>query len=208
MGTRFVLPVIPFIILMALPALSRLDWRRSLPRTVLAIIVAYNIYSSLVSGSRFMFDPRMSAVHWVAKNVPPNSILENSYAPNRRKIGGIKYRVIDMPAASAQSPLFTKIFGDNPVISDGVNRFVAKFDETTFTHEGLKHRNPDYIAFTPQVFDFTGDEQAQRYYAALNKEEFGYKKIFTASSPKPWPLAYPKNIDFLVDWMAILQKQN
>ena len=208
MGTRFVLPIIPFVVLMVVPVFSKLNWKSAAPRIIFGIVIAYNIYSSVGSGYRFVLDPRMSAVHWVEKNAPAGSIFENSYAPNWRKIPGAKYKVIDMPAASDQAILFNKIFGDNSVISDGVNKFVARFDESTFTREGLERRSPDYIAFSPQVFDFSGNAQAQRYYAALKNEEFGYKQVFMAAAPKPWPMIYPKNIDFLVDWMAILQKRN
>jgi hypothetical protein len=206
MGTRFVLPSVPFVLMLAVPVLRQIDWRRVFPSAILSLVLLYNVYSSIDVGFRFVGDPRMKALTWVSTNVPPGAILENSYAPDWRRIAGKKYRVQVMPTATGRASLFAKIFPANQSIRTGVERFETKYHQTTFTAEGLKSRNPDYVAFSEQVFQWSGDNDAQRFYAMLDREELGYSKIFEKRSRPPWPLTYPRHIDFMVDRMLIFQR--
>jgi hypothetical protein len=172
-GTRFVLPAVPFLMLLAVPALGRIDRKRWAPKAVLGLVVLYNFYASLDAGLRFVHDPRMDAIGWVKQNIPVGSKIENSYAPDWRRIPDRKYRVTQLPAVTGRSELFTKILGNKKTIQAGLNRFETNYQENTFTESGLSARNPDFVAFTTQVFEWSGDDNAQRFYAALDREEFG-----------------------------------
>lgn len=204
-GTRFVLPAVPFLMLLAVPALGRIDWKRWVPKAVLGMVVLYNFYASLDAGLRFVHDPRMDAIGWVKQNIPVGSKIENSYAPDWRRIPDRNYRVSQLPAATGRSELFTKILGNKKTIQAGLNRFETNYEEDTFTESGLSARNPDFVAFTTQVFEWSGDDNAQRFYAALDREEFGGRKVFEKTARTPWPYSYPKKIDFIADRLIILK---
>jgi hypothetical protein len=206
MGTRFVLPAVPFAMLLAAPTLARVDWRRRLPQGLLGVILAYNIYSSIDVGLRFANDPRMAALAWVRSHVPPGARFENSYAPSWQRMAGMNLKVEMLPAATGRSALFLKMFGDKRTVQTGLNRFEEKISAETFSEEGLKLRNPEWIAFSTQVFEWSGDDRAQRFYSALDHEEIGYKKVFESHFRNRWPLAYPLRIDFIPARLVILHR--
>jgi hypothetical protein len=207
MLARFVLPSVPFILLLAAPALARINWRHFTSKAILGTVVCYNIYASIDAGLRFAKDPRMEAVAWVSTNVPVGATIENSYAPDWRRIPEKKYNVKQIPAATGRTELFTKILGNQKTIREGLDRFESRYASNTFQEAGLASRKPDFVAFTTQVFEWSGDDDAQRFYAGLDREEFGYAKVFEKQARERWPLSYPVRIDFLVDRMVILKRQ-
>ena len=207
MGTRFVLPAVPFLLLLAVPSLARVDWSRWAPKAVLGLLVLYNIYASIDAGLRFLNDPRMESIAWVKHNIPPESTIENSYAPDWRRIPERNYQVAQMPAATGRKELFTNILGNKKTIQEGLNRFEMNYDKDTFSKGGLDVRIPDYIAFTTQVFEWSGDDDAQRFYAAIDREEFGYLKVYEKEARQRWPIGYPLRIDFIADRMVILKRR-
>jgi hypothetical protein len=206
MGARFVLPSVPFILLLAAPALARIDWSGLTAKITIGAVVFYNIYASIDAGLQFAKDPRMEAIAWFSTNIPAGATIENSYAPDWRRIPGRKYRVEQMPAATGRSKLFTKILGGQKTIQEGLDRFESRYDSNTFQKEGLVSRRPDFVAFTTQVFQWSGDDDAQKFYAALDREEFGYGKVYEKQARDRWPLSYPRHIDFLVDRMVVLKR--
>jgi len=197
---------VPFAMLLAAPTLARVDWRRRLPQGLLGVILAYNIYSSIDVGLRFANDPRMAALAWVRSHVPPGARFENSYAPSWQRMAGMNLKVEMLPAATGRSALFLKMFGDKKTVQTGLNRFEEKISAETFSEEGLKLRNPEWIAFSTQVFEWSGDDRAQRFYSALDHEEIGYKKVFESHFRNRWLLAYPLRIDFIPARLVILHR--
>src|SRR5216117_2260724 len=75
--TRYVLPAIPFLILMIGPALQTCE-RRKWTLALLLPVLIYNCLCSYLVGKRFNDDPRLKAQLWVEKNVPPGSVIESS----------------------------------------------------------------------------------------------------------------------------------
>ena len=207
MADRFVLPVVPFILLMASPGLGRVSWRRALPLAGILAILAYNLLCSVLLDLRFLSDPRMRAQIFVRKEFAPGSTVENSYAPDWNLLPGVHSRITKLPCATGRAETFSKLFGSNEVIRKGIKKSeVSSYPPDTFTEAGLVTRNPDYIAFSNQVFDFTGDDDAQRFYAALDREQLGYKKVFEGRWTPMIPWTYPSHVDFLVERMVILQR--
>jgi hypothetical protein len=207
MGARFVLPSVPFVLLLAAPALARMNWRRFTSKAILGAVVSYNVYASIDAGLRLAKDPRMEAVAWVSMNVPAGATIENSYAPDWRRIPERKYHVEQMPAATGRTELFTKILGNQKTIQEGLDRFESRYASDRFQAAGLASRKPDFVAFTTQVFEWSGDDDAQRFYAGLDREEFGYAKVYEKQARARWPFSYPERIDFLADRMIILKRQ-
>jgi hypothetical protein len=207
MADRFVLPVVPFVLLMATPALGRVSWHRALPLGGILTILAYNLICSVLLDLRFLSDPRMRAQVFVRKEFAAGSTVENSYAPDWNLLPGVHSHITKLPCATGRAETFTKLFGSNEVIRKGIKKSeVSAYPPDTFTETGLTTRNPDYITFSNQVFDFTGDNDAQRFYAALDREQFGYKKVFEGSWMPRIPWTYPSHVDFLVERMVILKR--
>jgi hypothetical protein len=209
MADRFVLPVIPFLFLIAAPGIQRIPWKRFLYSSALFLTLAYNILCCIQLGERFRSDPRTAAQHYAIVNFPKGAVIENTYSPDWSRLPEIRVKIENMPAATGRSALFSRIFGENKVILKGIEKYeLAQYPEETFTLEGLKKRNPDFVAFSNQAYQFTGDDQAQRFYRSLDDGKSGYTKVFEASWKPQTCWAYPKDIDFLVERMIILKRNN
>jgi hypothetical protein len=93
------------------------------------------------------------------------------------------------------------------VIQQGIEKFeTSEYPADTFTLQGLKKRNPDFVAFSNQAFQFTDDEQALGFYHALDDGKMGYVKVFDQSWKPRTTWSYPHDIDFLAERMVILKK--
>jgi len=207
MADRFVLPVVPFFFLLAAPGLERVPWKRVIPSVLLALVLAYNIFCSVEVGLRFLSDPRMDAQVYALANFPGGALIENTYAPDWSRLPGLKVKAYSLPNAGGRSSRFSKLFGQNPVIQKGIERFeTTGFAEDTFTRGGLEKRSPDFVAFSNQAFQFTDDEQARNFYKALDDGHLGYVKVFEKTWKPYLPYTYPKDIDFLAERMVILKR--
>ena len=79
--TRYVLPAIPFLILMIGPALQtveRRNWSRRGGIALILPVLIYNCVCSYLIGKRFNDDPRLKAQLWMMRNVPHGSVIESS----------------------------------------------------------------------------------------------------------------------------------
>ena len=207
MADRFVLPVVPFLFLLAAPGLERIPWQRIAPASGLVLLLAYNIFCSVEVGLRFLSDPRMDAQIYALTHFPRGAVIENTYAPDWSRLPGLKVKTYSLPNAAGRASRFSKLFGQNPVIQKGIEKFeTTGFAEDTFTQAGLEKRRPDFVTFSNQAFDFTDDEMAKSFYKALNDGQMGYVKVFEETWKPYLPWTYPKDIDFLVEHMVILKR--
>jgi hypothetical protein len=207
MADRFVLPIIPFLLLMSAPGLAFLSRFRGTMAAVLLVVIGYNIACCIELGQRFLSDPRMAAQHFAEIHFPKGSVIENTYAPNWNRLPSLNVTVNVMPYATGRSERFGKIFGTNTVISEGVRKYeVLGYPADTFTREGLRKRNPDFVAFSNQTYQFTGDDQAQRFYRNLDDGKMGYIKVFDQTWKPMASWSYPRDVDFLAERMVILQR--
>ncbi len=76
LGTRFVLPAVPFLILMAGPFLKAVEKHWRWLAAACAPILIYNCVCSYYVGKRFNDDPRMPAQVWMEANVKPGNRAE------------------------------------------------------------------------------------------------------------------------------------
>ena len=207
MADRFVLPVVPFLLLLAAPGLERVPWKRAIPSVLLALVMAYNIFCSVDVGLRFLSDPRMDAQIYAQSHFLRGAVIENTNAPDWSRLPGLKVKAYSLPNAGGRSLRFSKIFGQNPVIQKGIEKFeTTGFVKDTFTQAGLEKRFPDYVTFSNQAFQFTDDDQARSFYKALDDGHMGYVKVFEERWKPYLPWTYPHDIDFLVERMVILKR--
>lgn len=203
MEMRFVMPVAPFLLMAAAPALSRMNKR--FLAVIIVPLVAYNLVCCLFVGWRFLADPRMEVCSWAEKNFKPGDVIESSYSPYWNDlIPGVK--VIHMPLFSGHTEQFKKIFGNNEVISKGLLKFARDPSLEVFTREALERRNPDYVTFSFFAVPCSGDLFVKKYYEDHIAEKLGYHIIWQKNCWTPPQWAYPSLVDFIVPTMYVLKK--
>jgi len=206
---RFVLPVIPFLLLITSIGWSVFPWNRRWLMGFFGLVLVYNMASSLESGWRFVTDPRMKALVWVRQNIPESATIENTYAPHWRRMPAYRPTINQMPTVTGRSDMFAEIFEENEALQESIARHETAPDAATmFTPEALNHRKPDFIAFSSQVFEWTGHDGVRQFYTDLANEKLGYTIVFDAKSYPPASWSYPKSIDFHIERMLILKRKS
>jgi hypothetical protein len=175
--TRYVLPAIPFLILMIGPALQtfeRRKWTLALLLALLLPVLIYNCLCSYLVGKRFNDDSRMDAQLWLVKNVPPGTVIESSgTCPHWSKLPDFDAREINlarpdrpipperaitdlrMPHMPGRVELFRKVFPEwvQPLVAEKE----GKPDQALFTAPALEKRNPNYITIYSLDYKVPGE---------------------------------------------------
>jgi dolichyl-phosphate-mannose-protein mannosyltransferase len=220
--TRYVLPAIPFLILMIGPALQTLVRRKWILALLLPVLI-YNCWCSYLVGKRFNDDPRLEAQLWMVKNVPPGSVIESSgTTPHWSKLPNFDAREINlarpdrpippeqaitdlrMPHMPGRVELFRQVFPEwvQPLVAEKE----GNPDRRLFSATALKKRNPDYI--TVYSLDYkVPAKTVRRYYDALLTGKLPYAIVFDADAPRSPKWIYPRTIDFLRGRIIILQRK-
>jgi len=220
--TRYVLPAIPFLILMIGPALQMLE-RQKWTLALLLPVLIYNCLCSYLVGKRFNDDPRLKAQLWVVKNIPTGSVVESSgTSPHWSKLPDfdgheINLGRLDDPIPSAQDitdlrlphmPGRVELFGK--VFPQWVQPLVAEKeghpDQALFTAAALGKRNPNYIAVYSLDHKVPG-ETVRQYYDDLLAGKFPYAIAFDGQTPRSLAWIYPRTIDSLRGRITILQRK-
>jgi hypothetical protein len=221
--TRYVLPAIPFLILMIGPALQIFE-RRKWALALLLPVLIYNCVCSYLVGKRFNDDPRLKAQLWMVKNVPSGSVIESSgTSPHWSRLPNfdgheINLGRLDDPIPRAQDitdlrlphmpgrvELFRKVFPEwvQPLVAEKEGHP----DEELFTASALRKRNPNYIAIYSLDYKVPS-ETVRRYYGDLLAGKFPYAIAFDGETPPPPAWIYPRTIDFLQGRITILQRKS
>jgi hypothetical protein len=222
--TRYVLPAIPFLILMIGPALQTFERRKWILALLLPVLI-YNCLCSYLVGKRFNDDPRLKAQLWVVTNVPPGSVIESSdTSPHWSKLPNLDGNeiklgrrdeaipppardIIDLrlPHMPGRVELFRKVFPEwvQPLVAEKEGHP----DQGLFTAAALEKRNPDYIAIYSLDYKVPG-ETIRRYYGDLLTGKFPYTIVFEGETPPAPAWSYPRMIDMLRGRITILQRKN
>jgi hypothetical protein len=214
--SRFVLPVVPFWLLLSGPF-----WTWAQPRVrsfapLLLALLAYNLVCSYAVGARFLDDPRISAEAWIRENTPPERSIEaDAYSPTPGRGPGLQLQAASMPFVSGRERLYDELFrGDSRITGrDGGGR---KFEAMLawYTPDELRRRNPDLIAVSSLYYQrFLPPDQRSAlypsmrdYFESLLAERYPYQIVFDRrTSPVP-PWLYPREIDFLDNRVTILAR--
>ncbi len=221
--TRYVLPAVPFLILMIGPALQTFE-RRKWILALLVPVLIYNCICSYLVGKRFNNDPRMKAQLCIVKNVPRGSVIESSgTCPHWSKLPDFDASEINLGRPGRPSPparditdlrlplmpgrveLFRKTFPEwvQPLVAEKE----GNPDQGLFTAAALEKRNPNYI--TIYSLDYrVPSETVRRYYGDLLTAKFPYAIVFDADTPRAPKWIYPRTIDHLRGRITILQRKN
>lgn len=225
MENRFVLPAVPFLILLAGPFLKVAAARGKWLSLLLVPILFYNCVCSIFVGHRFSTDPRTKAQGWIEKHAGKRLVIESSAESPRWALlaslqalevhaanPDLRYfattPVVDwrMPFAYGRLQLFNQVFQDDPWIRQNVAKYEIEADENLFTEAELLKRNPRLVAAYSS--DYAVPNPAVRnYYAQLLGGKFPYTIAFDADTKEPPRWVYPREIDFLRGRITILKRR-
>jgi len=225
--TRFVLPCIPFFLLMTGPALALIGekFQRGFG-ILLTPVLLYSCVCSYLVGSRFNADPRLPALDWMDAHVHPGCRIESSagsphwhknealgiaeiFAMDKRPMLPVKADAIDLrlPHCNGRTQLFSKVFSKNRWVDGLVASHEGNSDESFFTAAALRERNPDIVTVDASDYKVPSDT-VQSFFADLFAGKFPYRVVYDQSTPADLAWVYPKQIDFLRTRCVILAKKN
>lgn len=223
MPTRFVLPAVPFAILLMGPFLSKMEPHRRWIYLLLAPLIFYNLLCSALVGWRFASDPRLAAQDWMLAHLRHGQLVESSPSSPRwslldelnmeerhatdknwrRPLRRGRMLDLRMPSVNGRSKLFGQILKGNRWVEAQRRQYEGEPDESLFTKPALLERNPDYVAvYEPDTT--MPNATVQNYYAQLRSGRFPYRIAFDQDQPKISRNLYPRDIDFLDGRMTIL----
>jgi hypothetical protein len=208
--TRFALPILPLVLLLAAPL-----WQRLGPAPVVALtlpIMLYGAASSAYVGRALLDDPRMDAQLWFAENAPPDAHVEiGALSVFYHRIPGLEIERVWMPWISTRRRLLPDLFPDQPTVRRRWEEIEPPENLQWYSAPALSERRPDFIAvnslFYHRFTSGTGRRlypEIARFFQDLLCERLGYQIVFDQkSSPLPWWF-YPRRIDFLENREVIL----
>ena len=214
---RFVLPIVPFWLIMSAPFWNKLKANQLLVLGILIIIITYNTICSLYVGKRFLEDPRMSAQVWVQKNIPELSSIESSaYTPTWNALPKVKLKDERFPWISGRSQLFQEAFKNNPSLLKLVKVHENQKENLKwYSADSLLKRNPKYIAIDSLYYKrFLENQNEVRLYPEMHQffknllDEKDYKIVFEQESNKFPSWIYPQNIDVLNNKIIIFAQKD
>ena len=225
LGTRFVLPALPFLILMAGPFLKAVEGHWRWLAVACVPILIYNCVCSYYVGRRFNDDPRMPAQVWIEANVKPGSRIESSAgSPYWRKLPRLDVfevqvgkppgreippgKVVDlrMPHPNGRAVLFEKVFKGNRWVEGQAAAHEGSYDEQLFSLKELLARNPDFVTIDSSDYKVPS-ETVKSYYHNLMQEKFPYSVVYDRQSPPVPQWIYPRVIDDLQDRTILLVRK-
>ena len=221
--TRYVLPAVPFLILMIGPALQTFERRKWILALFVPVLI-YNCICSYLVGKRFNNDPRLEAQLWMVKNVPQGSVVESSgTCPHWSSLPNFDAHEIHLgrtddpipparditdlrlPHMPGRVELFREVFPDwvQPLVAEKEGHA----DPRLFTAAALANRNPDYLAIYSADYNVP-DKTVRRYYGDFLTGKFPYAIVFDRSTPRAPEWIYPRTIDSLRGRITILQRKS
>ena len=213
---RFVLPIAPYLLILAAPALDRaLRTARTPTAAAVAVLLAYNVTSSIAVGERFRNDPRARARLALTVAVPAVSKVESDIYTFGL---GPHYACCEtqMPFVTGRERLFAMLFAGNATVS-GTPEELARAERQVswFTPQALAAREPCYIVTDSNYYARFVDPgprrelypDVERYFSMLLAEKLGYRIVLDLRAPPPAIWMYPREIDFLQNRLVVLRSE-
>ena len=203
MTTRFVLPMTPFVLILAAAGfglLSRAKWI-SLP--LLAAAVVYNLACGWWVGELFRKDPRMRMLDVVREQIVGGSVVEVSKSiPSISLMPDRDIRMVKMPGAIERGAQFDKMFADNPEMQKLSGKWKSKEGPEWFTKESRDKRGSGWIIWSSNDVE----KIVSAEYRALFDPASGFEVVFDGASPVRPRWAYPHQPDFIVNRATVWKK--
>ncbi|MEY3479652.1 MAG: hypothetical protein RIQ71_427 [Verrucomicrobiota bacterium] len=202
---RFVLPVVPLIILLLCPGWQFLSRWPAILVWIVAPICAYGLASGFYVGRIFTEDARMRAIDWAREHFPADARVETAgHCPRWEFLENRKIEVKHFPRGITRNRIFQENLADNKWVADRLARNIALNDPNDLTPEALRHRNPDYV--TIDSF-YLHNVDVAPFVRRLTSGELGYRVVFIEETPAPPRWVYPQHPDFTRGTFWILARE-
>lgn len=213
--TRFVLPVAPYLLILAAPGF---EWAvaqfRVAAVTLAVLMLAYNLACSVEVGDRFQSDARIVGTAWLSSGVAPRARVEADVYSSGL---GPQYDCCEtsMPFVTGRERLFRKLFPGNVFINGSpVDQAAADALVQWYTPAALRVRRPDFIVTNSNYFDRFLEPGLRRdlypsmreYFDDLLRGRLGYQVAYDVSTPAAAAWIYPRKIDFLQNRLVVLRR--
>jgi hypothetical protein len=205
METRFVLPVAPFVLLLAAPGWQSLARWPLVLSSIVAPLCLYGLASGWYVGHIFTQDARMAGIDWARANMPVEISIEAAgHCPKWKFLEDRKVKDRNFPKGVSRNRLFQEKFADNPWVTVRLAENLKRNDPGLLTPEALRERNPDYI--TIDSF-YLHDTDTAPFVRRLINGELGYRVVFERETPAPPAWVYPQYPDFTRGTFWILARE-
>ncbi len=216
--TRFVLPLVPFFLLISGALWCQLRRQKIIFYSLLIIILSYNVVCNFYVGKRFSQDPRTVLLSWANQHLPEGSSVENDlYTPDLDKTGKKHLRQVSTPNIGGRFRIFLQMFKDNPLIVGSENDIKSENQEMAwYSLQQLVKRKTDFIGLNSLYYKrFTEAGLKRDLYPSMNQyfqdllhERYPYKIVFDQESQRPPRWVYPYEIEFLHNRVTILARED
>jgi len=203
MTTRFVLPMTPFLLILAAAGfgiLTRVKW---ICFPVLAAALIYNLACGWWMGELFRKDPRMNLLAVVREQITGKAHVEVSKSiPMVSLMPGRDIRTIKMPGAIERGAQFDKMFAGNQEMQKLSGKWKSKEGPEWFTKEYREKRGSGWVIWSSNDVE----KIVSAEYRALFDPSSGFEVVFDGASPvRPW-WAYPRHPDFIENRATVWKK--
>ncbi len=203
MTTRFVLPMAPFLLILAAAGFGILARAKWIFLPALSAVVIYNLVCGWWMGEVFREDPRMKLLAVVHDQIVGESVVEVSKSiPMISLMPDRDIRTVKMPGAVERAELFDKMFATNKEMQKLSHKWKSKDGPEWFTKEARAKRGPGWIIWSSNDVE----KIVSTEYHALFDPSSGYEVVFDASSPVRPQWAYPHQPDFIVNRATVWKK--
>jgi hypothetical protein len=212
--TRFVLPVVPYLMMLAGPACAQLRPRFRMVAAVLGLLLLYNAASSAMVGWRFANDPRMATRAWLREEAPRGAVVEYSpYAPRPDLIEDAGFTAVRMPFDSGRRQAFADMFAGSDWVRANLDQ-VERSGGNWYCPDALARRAPDLVVIDSLYFGrflegrTVGAAECDigQFFTDLLEGRLGYRVVFDRTSQDVPSWAYPRAIDFLHNRIVVLER--
>jgi hypothetical protein len=205
--TRFVLPVVPFLLLIIGPVLELCARKPVFIYCSLIPVLAYNCLCSFYVGIRFADDPRMAAQTWVRTHLTDGESIESTQScSDWNRLPGMHLDERHAPNSNERAALFAKVFSNNPWVANSLIEREGIVNPANFTLPALQARNPQYLAIDSLVYNALSPGPISQYFSDLLAGKYPYRIVFDLQSPPDPAWLYPRRIDFLQNRITILER--
>ena len=203
MSTRFVLPMVPFLLIVAAAGFGIMARVRWVFLPVLAGVLVYNLVCGWWVGELFRGDPRMKMLDVIRARITGEAVVEVSRStPLISLMPDRDIRTVKMPAAIERAAQFDKMFASNEAMRKLSYKWKSKEGPEWFTKEARAKRAPGWIIWSSKDVE----KIVRPEYLALFDPASSYEVVFDGTSPVRPEWAYPYRPDFIENRATVWKK--
>ena len=195
METRFVLPTVPLLLILAAPGWTWLFSYRRIAVGLLAILGGYGMACGVMVSRQFALDPRQAGAAWAKAHFPARLVVERSgSAPDWKYMKSREIKSHRIPEGFDRKTRFDEAFAGDASMQEALARNEKATDIGWFSPSARQSRGTTVITFSN--IDFT-DSPMRQYFETLEASDSGFSIAFDRESPSlPW-WVYPQKTEFL-----------